>query len=441
MGLTPVLSRMQLSRLKQPWYSLKQSPVLLNIVGLATATTLSQLLVMGAAPVITRLYEPKAFGIFSAYLSVVAIVGSFSGLRFEAAIPVPRSENLARALSVLAIGSTIFISLAVASALISLDFDLVELDALHNPYVFLAATGSVIAWGLFRTLQQWVIRRRVYRLLQGAVVMQTFLQVAIQIILGAIQPAAMSLVSSDFARAVAGALYLGGSRARLNLHMTQVKMRHLYVAAVRYSNFAFFSSVAALLNAVSNWFLPIVMATTYDFKAAGLVGLCQRIVGSPTSVIANSVAKIYAGELAISKRNSVAEARKLFKKTAWFLTAGGVLVVVGIGIPGLILAGVIFGPGWNGIGGYVFVLSFSYAAKLIAFPLGATLDIYKAQRAHLAREVIRITIIVVGLSVSILARLPAFELVCVVAICQTMGHLAAVSISWYIVHKKGISEV
>ena len=430
----------KLSRFKKQLCSLKQSTVFLNILGLATATAVSQIVVLCAAPFITRLYDPKAFGVFSTYLAVVAIVSSFSGLRFDAAIPVPRSEKIAQALSVLAIASTLVVSFTAASAAVCLHFGFPELNTEIKSSIFLTGAFAVLAWGLFRVLQQWVIRKRVYELLRGVVMLQTGLQVSFQIILGVIQPTAMCLVSSDLAKAISAILFLRFRTASITPHLLQFNTRDLYVAALRYRKFALYSSFAALLNAVSTWFLPIFMAATFDFTAAGLVGLCQRIVGAPTSLIANSVSKIYTGELAISRKESPADARKLFQKTAGVLIIGGFLLIVIIGIPGLFLAGSIFGEDWQGLGTYVFILSFVYAAKMVAFPLGSTLDIYKAQGQHLIREMVRVVFIVVGIVISLSASLSALETVCVVAICQTMGHLSAVFIAYRVVQQK-INEI
>ena len=76
---------------------------------LASTTALGQLAVILAAPLLTRLYEPAAYGAFAALTGLITILAVIAALRYEGAIPLCQGDRDAAALtcSVMAI-STVF---------------------------------------------------------------------------------------------------------------------------------------------------------------------------------------------------------------------------------------------------------------------------------------------------------------------------------------------
>ncbi|HGI1102849.1 TPA: hypothetical protein ACJP3L_001699, partial [Streptococcus pyogenes] len=55
---------------------------------LATGTAMSHIFILLATPILTRLYSPEEFGIFSIYLSILYSVSVIASLMYDQAIPL-----------------------------------------------------------------------------------------------------------------------------------------------------------------------------------------------------------------------------------------------------------------------------------------------------------------------------------------------------------------
>lgn len=406
-----------------------------NIVRIASANTFAQVLIVCAAPIITRQYLPEQFGKFSQYLSLLAIISSFSALRFDAAIPVPRSNRTARSLASLALfSSVIFSSALVVFSLWQVTYLESSTYGVIDQSLFLPF--AIVSWACFRVLQQWAVRNQHYAKLAYASVSQILSQLVIQIGCGVLCPSVGSLVMSDLIKAISGVCILkskGLNSFRIYLNSSR---NYLIAAGKRYWKFAVYSSGAAFLNATANWCLPLVIAYFYDLESAGYIGICQRIVGGPTNVISNSVSKVYAGELSdcITTRDS--KAKELFITLVGVLSVFGLCLIVLVGAPAIMLAGPIFGEEWSNLGFYIFILSFAYAVKMVAQPVGVTLDLCEAQATHIVREILRVSIILSGILLAVSFDTSPIQAVLIIAVSQSIGHIIAGYIAWLTICRK-----
>jgi O-antigen/teichoic acid export membrane protein len=63
-----------------------------HVLALACGTLGAQLVTVAAAPVLARLYDPEAFGLFGALIGLGTVLGAVAGLWYELAIVLDRSE-------------------------------------------------------------------------------------------------------------------------------------------------------------------------------------------------------------------------------------------------------------------------------------------------------------------------------------------------------------
>ena len=71
---------------------------------LSSGSAGAQLLLVLAAPILTRLYTPEDFGLLAIYTSLLALAGVISSLRYELAIPLPKEDEEAANTAVLCLG-------------------------------------------------------------------------------------------------------------------------------------------------------------------------------------------------------------------------------------------------------------------------------------------------------------------------------------------------
>ena len=85
---------------------------------LVGGTAIGQLINILTLPILTRLYSPEAFSVLAVYVSALALLTVVSGMCFEYAIPLPKSDRIAAALLLLAITSVlVFTSLTTLAVI------------------------------------------------------------------------------------------------------------------------------------------------------------------------------------------------------------------------------------------------------------------------------------------------------------------------------------
>src|SRR6187431_1744880 len=88
-----------------------------GVAAIAAGTAGGQLLVLASAPILSRQYEPAAFGALAVFLAIALIVTSVGSLRYEIAIPLPRDDRVAADLvvicAVLLVGGAVLVAALV----------------------------------------------------------------------------------------------------------------------------------------------------------------------------------------------------------------------------------------------------------------------------------------------------------------------------------------
>ena len=84
-----------------------------NILTLLKGNIFAQALPILCMPLLTRLYTPESFGIFTLYLSIVLSLASIAGLRYEYGILLPKKNFIAWRLLILAAKITLIISVVI----------------------------------------------------------------------------------------------------------------------------------------------------------------------------------------------------------------------------------------------------------------------------------------------------------------------------------------
>ena len=363
-----------------------------GVMVLAGGAALGQLVTLTSTLVLTRIYAPEDFGVLAVFVSVVAVLATNASLRFEMAIPLP--EKQAKAVDVLAL---CFICLFCSMCLLVLvqwllgDWILSIFEGeLLKPYLWLLPLG-VMGVGAYQVLAFWEVRRQDYANLANASVTQALGQAGAQIGLGAAGLGASGLIFGEVLGRFGGAAtMLRSLRSRWRDDAQALTMEGIVLAARRYWRFPLISSWAALVNTLSVQAPLVLLAFFYDLRTVGCVALSQRVLGAPTSLLSNSVAKVFMGECAKKGKEESGELSKLFWKTILNQASLSLLLVICVALPAPWIVPLVFGEQWELAGWCVLLLSLTYGAKMIAFPLGSALDVLERQGLHLIRESFRL---------------------------------------------------
>ena len=88
----------------------KKESFAFDVLTLAGGTTFAQIITILSVPVLTRLYGPQDFGVWTLYISITSIISVIACLRYEYSIMLPESDEEAVNLLGLSFLAVVFVS-------------------------------------------------------------------------------------------------------------------------------------------------------------------------------------------------------------------------------------------------------------------------------------------------------------------------------------------
>ena len=82
-----------------------------NVLTLMTGTTISLAIPIAISPILTRIYTPEDFGVFSLYMAITTIIAVIATGRYELAIMLPKKDENAADILILSLIVSLVISL------------------------------------------------------------------------------------------------------------------------------------------------------------------------------------------------------------------------------------------------------------------------------------------------------------------------------------------
>jgi lipopolysaccharide exporter len=150
-----------------------------DVATLMCGTAVAQGVAVAAAPILTRLYNPRDFGVFALFATVLSVSGPLISARYELAIVPCEDDDAAFGLVVLSC------LIALAVGLLVLTFfafsrlsNLLGLQVLV-PYRWIVFV-SIVLCGFYEALRQFRIREQQYRRMSVSQVLQSGASVAMQ---------------------------------------------------------------------------------------------------------------------------------------------------------------------------------------------------------------------------------------------------------------------
>jgi lipopolysaccharide exporter len=365
------------------WLKLPRGPFVRSVVTLASGTAIAQLLLVVAAPVLTRLYTPSDFGVLAVYSSTLTVLLVLASLRYELAIPLPEDDEVAG--SVLALT---FLILGGMAALVSVVVWLagdafvtaVNVPALR-PYRWLIPLGFIGA-GTYQALSYWAIRRREFGRVARTKLSQGIGQVIAQVGFGIARAGTPGLLVGDVIGRVAGGVGLGLLALRERPH-ARVSRASLLAVATRYRRFPLLTTWAGLLNIGSLQLPSILFSAGFGAAAAGLYALSFNMLVMPTMLVGQAVGQVFLSRAATFAREPE-QLRQLTERTALALFACGLPVFGLVVLAGPRLFATVLGSEWEQAGRYAQVLAPWFVVWLVSNPLSGLLSVREWQGSALA---------------------------------------------------------
>lgn len=353
----------------------------------AVGSALGFLVTLTLTPVLSRLFTPETFGVFSSIVAVASVLVGFSTLRLEVLAQRAADEREAGRLLALAARASVVVGvLATVPAVITV--------LVTDASWWWATVGVLVTLASFQLIGLAAYTRRArYRDLA----LTNFLQGAgtgiTQTLLGWWRPGVGSLlIGFGLARVVWLRALRPVKASRSELDSTW--RAHRASAGVAGSS--------ALVNSLAGQVILLATATLHSVVAAGVVAMAVRVLVAPLSLISQAVAAASLGHVGAALREDAPlRAVRLTRHGMRDLFFLGALPAVGALAFAPWLAPVVLGESWRLVGEVTAALAIGAWAQFVGAPFGQLLNVADRSRQLFVWDVARLVLIVAALVVPV----------------------------------------
>lgn len=357
--------------------------IFLRRVGLLTSASLiGPLVVVLASPILTRLYGPDEFGVFSIFVAMLSLILIVSGLRFELAIPLPRLHTNALYLMALALWINALIAIIFALFLVFVREPIAAM--VKSPGLASYAWALPIAIflaGSYRTFSCWAVRHHNYRGVALTKLSQSVISIAVQLAAGIMHLGVFGLIMGFILGQVVGTISLLRFAKNTLPRKFHISVRRMRVVAHRQLNFVRYDVPASLIDTASEQMPSLLLAIFFGPAIAGYYMLAQRALSLPSAAIGQAMGQVLYGQC----RQAIEERRlgRLVRRMV-FVILGTILIptMIVMGWGGEIFE-LIFGAAWRQSGQFAAWLVIGIAVQLAYSPISMALMATEGQHINL----------------------------------------------------------
>lgn len=387
-------------------YILKRFPLGIfarHVVTMMTGSVFAGGIGIIVMPLLTRIYRPEDFGIFTLYTSLLGVLTVVACWRYELAIVLPERDEDAANLLLLCI--VICLGMGLLTLILAAIFRASLANLLNAPELaswlwFLPL--SLIAAGVYLLLNYWSTRRKHFKRLAIRQMTQSSVTAVTQIAGGGLCPtvSAGGLIGGAIVGQVTASGWLAWQiKKDEGMFISNAINRSDFMRVVRrYKKFPLFDSWSGLLNTFSGMLPALLLGYYFSPDIVGFYALGYLILHAPMSVVGSSIAQAFFPHANEAKRNG--QLSQLTLKIFEHLLIIGLVPILLLTIVAPELFALIFGDRWFTAGEYVRWLSVWLLFVFISSPLSNIYSIKEKQKEGLIVNIVmfcsRLIVLVIG---------------------------------------------
>lgn len=389
-----------------------------------------QLIGIASTPVISRLYTPEQFGLFSQFAALLTITSVISTLRLEDALLVPRNNRATLALARSAIISAFFTSCLIL-CILALSYCLGITHALSN--ILWLLPPSVLLIAVTQTANAWKTKRGAYYSVARVHVGRSSIAALAKIALGGAGYGGTGLALGQAIGDAVAAISHRQFWAFL-LHAPSATRHRVSLAIARqYSDFAIYGTTQILLGALWIQLPTIFIGQYYGAAAAGSYGMAMIAIQYPMAMLQSSLRQVF-----YPKIMHLYQLRELLlgptTKVMAAMYAIYLVPALAIAIFGATAFRVVLGTSWDIAGQIAQILVVSSFLSIAKTPAIALARLYRKQRQLVVLDIVALGL-ELWLFLSFAPRLTLFEAITLHACIMAAYNLVQISWMLYLTHR------
>ena len=282
-----------------------------NTFAILNGTIVAQAIVFLSLPMLSRVFEPTAFGTLQSLQAVLTVLLITSSLRYEIAILSADEKDVRGVVRLcvrLCLLTSVLAAIGVAAVLLGQPRWLDQFGMV----IYLLPLSLLLA-GMGQVLNYIGLRTQSFGVIGQGKVAQSLVYVASALGLGYLWPTAFALNAADaFGKcALVASTYRGRVRQLLSRRTDAGESGP--GVATRFRSLPLVSMPSAIINTLGSSFTTFMMLAIFDAGQAGNYAMVERAIGAPTSIIATAASQAFMSALS-NRGDQKVDDRDLFRK-------------------------------------------------------------------------------------------------------------------------------
>ena len=362
-----------------------------NVLTLMTGTTISQAIPLAISPILTRIYTPEDFGLFSLYLAIFSILCVFATGKYELAIILPKKNSDAMNIVALSIMISTLISLLLLIIILLFNREITNL--IGSPEIskwLYFIPFSVFFVGVYQSFNYWSNRNKNYSLISKSIIFQSASNSTGNLSFGLSGFSSFGLIITNFITSIISAFYLiTKNKEDILQYKKDIKIVKIISLLKKYKKFPQHTLPQNIIYSFTLQMPIFFIKAMFSLNVLGAFSLAYRVIVTPVSIISNSFGQVFYQKAStlynLNKEELYFYTRKMFFSLLLLSFSIGSLLV--FFLPDIFT--VIFGEKWTQagvIGQFLIIyLTFDFALS----PLTKLYFIFNHNSFYLKWEIFR----------------------------------------------------
>ena len=369
------------------WLSLLRSNSFVqNAAYMFSASAWAILIQFLFSPIISRIYDPEVYGLFSIFNSWVVVIGAFACMSWNQAFVLPEKPGVFRALLHLATRSLTVVTI-VTTTLFAIAWpwinELFHANALGAWTVFVGPIVVLIA--LDRILVDWSIRQKAFK-------KQSLISLPVTAGTKGFNVGYGSLISNTVEGLILTHALNHLSRIILYFRYvvkdvkptfkSKVNPEDLKQAKSDYAAYPRYMTWSNALNTGSNY-IPIVILPIFlnSTEPAGFFSYALVVLDLPARLLGSGVNPVFLQKAVELNRDDPDQLPRMTWKVFLMLLALIILPLLTLGVFGESVYEIAFGEKWKEAGLLAAIMGSYYFFRLISSPISSIFNVKRKERA------------------------------------------------------------
>jgi len=290
---------------------LLRSFMIRNVATVLRGTVFGQALGFLVLPLLSRLYDPEAFGHFQLYQSATLVLVVFVSLRFEVALLRAQDGRELQATLMLCMIST-FATAALSTAAWATVTAIYPVLYQLMPVPVWVVGPIVILIGVFQFLGYVVTREHLYRESANSKITQAVTYSTFAVAFGVAVSSVGLILADALSRLCASIQLLRSLRGRNLNDFYNISFSYLKSTAYKFREFPLITVFGGVINSLGIVATPIMIYSKFNAEVSGQFALVERAISFPIAMIVGAVSQVYMANMAKAVRENPEQVKLLF---------------------------------------------------------------------------------------------------------------------------------